>query len=81
VRSENRTISITLIESIIKDTASVDYFENELLKLEEVLSKLKSKHTYDVLSTYQRPIDFAQELKDYYKERIEKLKKRTRKVK
>jgi hypothetical protein len=61
--------------------ASSAYYENELQKYEMLLQELRSKHTYEVLTTYERPIDFAQELKDYYKDRIEKLKKRTRKVK
>lgn len=63
------------------ENASKTYYESELQKYESELAALKAKHTYKVLSTYARPIDFAQELKDYYKERIEKLKKRTRKVK
>jgi hypothetical protein len=81
VQSEEDKESSVLMDTKIENSATVVYFENELANLELNLAKLKSKHTYEVLSTYERPIDFAQELKDFYKDRIEKLKKRTRKVK
>jgi len=74
--NDSKDIEITSI-----DNPTLAYFTNELDKVQWQINQLKSKHTYQVLNTYERPIDFVQELKDYYKDRIEKLKRRTRKVK
>lgn len=60
----------------IKDT----YLKQELEKLEKLLSNAKKKHTYKVLTEYKNPLIFIDELKAYYKDRIFKLKKRTRKA-
>ncbi len=81
IQQEQANSGIELPEINIENDASTAYYQNELSKYESLLQELKSKHTYEVLTTYERPVDFAQELKDYYKDRIEKLKKRTRKVK
>ena len=51
-----------------------------LLKLEKQLELTKTKHTYKVLTEYDNLLTFIDELKEYYKDRIFKLKKRTRKA-
>lgn len=56
------------------------YLQNELLKLEKQLQVAKTKHTYKVLTEYENPLTFIDELKEYYHDRIFKLKKRTRKA-
>lgn len=56
------------------------YLQNELLKLEKELLAAKNKHTYKVLTEYENPLTFIDELKEYYQDRIFKLKKRTRKA-
>lgn len=56
------------------------YLQNELLKLEKELLAAKNKHTYKVLTEYENPLTFIDELKEYYHDRIFKLKKRTRKA-
>jgi hypothetical protein len=56
------------------------YLQNELLKLEKQLQVAKTKHTYNVLTEYENPLTFIDELKEYYQDRIFKLKKRTRKA-
>lgn len=56
------------------------YLQNELLKLENQLQLAKTKHTYKVLTEYENPLTFIDELKEYYQDRIFKLKKRTRKA-
>lgn len=62
-------------------TAKEDaYLQNELLKLEKQLQVAKTKHTYKVLTEYENPLTFIDELKEYYQDRIFKLKKRTRKA-
>jgi hypothetical protein len=64
-------------EKSIKEDA---YLQNELLKLEKQLQLAKTKHTYKVLTEYENPLTFIDELKEYYHDRIFKLKKRTRKA-
>ncbi|MDP3358866.1 MAG: hypothetical protein Q8S41_05900 [Lutibacter sp.] len=62
-------------------TAQEDsYLQNELLKLEKQLQVAKNKHTYKVFTEYENPLTFIDELKEYYHDRIFKLKKRTRKA-
>ncbi|MFA5297325.1 MAG: hypothetical protein WC389_03865 [Lutibacter sp.] len=56
------------------------YLQNELIKLEKQLELLKTKHTYKVLTEYENPLTFIEELKEYYHDRIFKLKKRTRRA-
>lgn len=69
------------INSEINSTATADsYLQNELEKLEKQLQLSKTKHTYKVLTEYENPLTFIDELKEYYNDRIFKLKKRTRKA-
>jgi len=56
------------------------YLQNEVEKLEKQLQIAKTKHTYKVLTEYENPLTFIDELKEYYQDRIFKLKKRTRKA-
>ena len=56
------------------------YLQNEVEKLEKQLQIVKTKHTYKVLTEYENPLTFIDELKEYYQDRIFKLKKRTRKA-
>lgn len=58
-----------------------NYLKNELKKTIKQLEVAKAKHTYKVLIEYQNPLTFINELKDFYNDRIFKLKKRTRKAK
>ena len=54
------------------------YLKMELKKLQEELAETKNKHTYKVLTEYENPMSFVDELKVYYKDRLMKLRKRTR---
>jgi hypothetical protein len=56
------------------------YLKKELEQLLKRLAIIKSSHTYKVLTEYENPLTFIDELKEYYVDRIFKLKKRTRKV-
>jgi hypothetical protein len=56
----------------------INYFEQEMERLQAAISKAENKHTYKVLTTYEEPMRFLDELKAYYADRIFKLKKRTR---
>lgn len=62
------------------DTKEDSYLQNELEKLKKQLELAKTKHTYKVLMKYENPLTFIDELKEYYNDRIFKLKKRTRKA-
>lgn len=58
--------------------SGTDYLILELNTIKEELELAKGKHTYKVLTTYQDPMLFLEELGAYYRDRISKLKKRTR---
>ena len=67
---------ISVNNNIVKDI----YLEKEIEQLIIKLDKAKNKHTYKVLTEYENPLSFITELKEFYADRIFKLKKRTRKV-
>lgn len=54
------------------------YLKNELIKVEQQLQQAKEKYTYKVLTEYSDPMSFILELKEFYADKINKLKKRTR---
>lgn len=54
------------------------YLQLELKKLQQELAEAKNKQTYKVLTEYDNPMSFLDELKAYYKDRLFKLRKRTR---
>ena len=67
---------ISFSSNIVKDI----YLEKEIEQVEDQLNKAKNKHTYKVLTEYENPLSFITELKEFYADRIFKLKKRTRKA-
>ncbi|WP_299522781.1 hypothetical protein [uncultured Lutibacter sp.] len=56
------------------------YLQKELEQLKIQLENVRTKHIYKVLTEYENPMIFIDELKEYYTDRIFKLKKRTRKA-
>ena len=75
----NTTMSFEKDSSLIKKTTSnTTYLINEIERLEKKLTDLLDSYTYKVLTTYQNPMSFVEELKAYYDDRIFKLRKRTR---
>jgi len=62
-------------------TVQLSYLKNKKKKLLILLEIAKNKHTYKVLTEYEDPLLFVAELKSYYRDRIAKLRKRTRKAK
>ena len=56
------------------------YLEKEIIQIELQLENAKNKQTYKVLTEYENPLTFIVELKEFYVDRIFKLKKRTRKA-
>ena len=59
-----------------KDT----YLEKEIEKLISQIETKKKKDIFKVITEYKNPLTFIDELKEYYEDRIFKLKKRTRKA-
>lgn len=64
--------------SLIKVEVPDDYLIKQKHQLEQQLAAAKEKHTYHVLTHYEDPLTFAEELKTYYADRILKLRRRTR---
>ncbi|TYP97943.1 hypothetical protein C7447_103109 [Tenacibaculum adriaticum] len=65
----------------IKINTTIDknvYLKKEIKRLEKELKELLERYTYKVLIEYENPMLFVDELKEYYNDRIFKLKKRTR---
>ncbi len=56
------------------------YLKKELEELEIQLGMAKKRQTFIVLMTYKEPLTFIVELKEFYADRIFKLKKRTRNI-
>ncbi len=63
----------------IKVVEKVDYLQQEKERLEKGIVSVRDSHLYKVLTEYDNPLTFVDELKGYYKDRIFKLRKRTRK--
>lgn len=61
-----------------KIATSDTYLKREKEKLEALLLAAKNKHSYKVLSEYADPLTFIDELKIFYADKIEKLRRRTR---
>ncbi len=57
------------------------YLKQEIARLEKQLAQAKARHIYFVLTEYENPLSFIDELRAYYNDRIAKLRKRTRKGK
>ncbi|MCE7992490.1 MAG: hypothetical protein HEP71_10930 [Roseivirga sp.] len=55
-----------------------DYLEKEIERLEQELADAKKQQTYKVLTEYDDPLTFLEELRVYYRDRIAKLRRRTR---
>ena len=79
--SGNALMQFVKPSSVTLDLTRKDtYLQNELEQLKNQLENAKIQHTYKVLMEYENPLTFIDELKEYYTDRIFKLKKRTRKA-
>jgi len=63
----------------IKVFSKDNYLQQEKEALEKAIDLAKNNHLHKVLTEYENPLTFVDELKEYYEERISRLKKRTRK--
>ncbi len=68
---------ITVSKIQTSDTAN--YLVQEKERLQKELELAKNQHLYKVLKEYDNPLTFVDELKEYYEDRIFKMRKRTRK--
>lgn len=55
------------------------FIQTEIEKMKGALSEIKNRHLYKIITEYNNPSSFIDELKTYYDDKILKLKKRTRK--
>ena len=63
------------VEILSKD----NYLQQEIEHLEKEIDLAKNDHLYKVITEYEDPLTFIDELKEYYEDRVFKLRKRTRK--
>jgi len=75
----NTGINLDKVASTIKILPKDNYLQQEKERIEKAVNLAKEHHLYKVITEYEDPLVFMQELKNYYKDRIGKLKKRTRK--
>ena len=76
--SGNALNAIDLVENTSNEKLDDVYLQKEIIALEKLLIEAKNRHTYQVLMTYENPLTYIVELKEFYADRIFKLKKRTR---
>jgi hypothetical protein len=60
--------------------SETSHLTTEINSIREKLHQLKNSSLYKVLTTYENPYTFVDEVKVYYKDRLLKLRKRTRKA-
>ena len=75
----NSGINLDNLASKIKVSSKDNYLQQEKERIEKAVKLAKNNHLYKVITEYEDPLIFMNELKDYYEDRILKLKKRTRK--
>lgn len=75
----NTKIQLGDVASKIKVSPKANYLQKELERIEEAIISAKNRHLYRVITEYQDPLAYRDELKEYYEDRILRLKKRTRK--
>jgi len=61
-----------------KKSSNSEYLKREKERLLNEIELIKARYTYKVLTSYPNPMTFVKELKAYYIDRINKLKRRTR---
>lgn len=76
--SGNALNNIDLIKNNSTVTFDDVYLQKEIIAIEKELIEAKNRHTYQVLISYKNPMTYIFELKEFYTDRIFKLKKRTR---
>ena len=75
----NTNVHLNDLASKIDVVSNDSYLQQEILRLEREIDSATNSHLYKVITEYDDPLTFVDELKEYYEDRIFKLKKRTRK--
>lgn len=65
--------------TVVNKVEMIRFLEQKKATFQEELGRLKSSYLVQVLNSYENPLTFVTELRDQFDERIETLKKRTRK--
>lgn len=60
--------------------AAVKYLQAQVAKLKKEIEVMKNRHLHKMLEQYPDKMQYVEELKKFYADRIAKLKKRTRKM-
>ncbi|CDF78419.1 hypothetical protein BN863_7070 [Formosa agariphila KMM 3901] len=76
--SDSLDINLNIKSKDIPTIGKTEALQLTLKQLEKELEVLKASELYAIISTYKNPLHFIDELIIYYKDKIEKLKKRTR---
>ncbi|WP_420574402.1 hypothetical protein [Kordia sp.] len=77
---ELATLSEKTAVSVVLKADKKSYLKSEIERLKTELIQLKNSSLYKVVTEYDNPYTFIDELKVYYKDRLVKLRKRTRKA-
>ncbi len=75
----NTEINLDAVAAKIKVLPNDNYLQQEKERIQKAINLARNKELYKVITEYKNPLTFIDELKDYYEDRILKLKKRTRK--
>jgi hypothetical protein len=75
----NTEINLGDVASKVKVSSKDTYLQQEKDRIEKAIDLAKNHQLYKVITEYEDPLTFIYELKNYYEDRILKLKKRTRK--
>ena len=75
----NTGINLDDVAPKVKVSPKDNYLQQEKERIEEAINLAKNHHLYKVITEYEDPLVFMYELKEFYEDRILKLKKRTRK--
>jgi len=75
----NTGVNLDDAASKVKVSPKDNYLQQEKERVEKDIKSAKNQQLYKVITEYEDPMVFMQELKEYYLDRILKLKMRTRK--
>lgn len=67
--------------SVLNTEAMILFLQKKKRALEENREQLRQSTTFEVLSTYENPASFVDELREQFQHRIRQLEKRTHKIK
>ena len=75
----NTAINLDDVAANVKVLPEDNYLQQEKERIQKAVQLAKNRHLFKVITEYKNPLTYIDELKDYYEDRIFKLKKRTRK--